>query len=100
MFIAHVTFCVPERDRPEVLRILLTQVPAVREMKGCLAFIPFLDPTRADGVGVLHEWVDQDHFAGYLESPEFALSGKEIRPLMTGAPVSRRFNATLVSTAN
>ena len=60
----------------------------------------FLDPARADGVGVLHEWESPEHFAFYLASPQFSGSGSLIRPLMTAPPVSKRFHATPVEMAN
>ena len=100
MFVAHVTFSVAEQDRPGVLDVLLEEADAVRAMEGCVVFLPFLDPTRTDGVGVLHEWESPEHFAGYLASPQFSGSGGIIRPLMTAPPVSRRFHATPVEMAN
>jgi quinol monooxygenase YgiN len=47
---------------------------------------------------VIHEWDDQESFAGYVESDSFARSGAVLRPMMTGAPVSRRFRAELLET--
>lgn len=53
------------------------------------------DPER---LTVLHEWDDEAAFAAYLASDMFARSGEVIRPLLTDAPVSRRFRAELVET--
>ena len=100
MFVAHVTFGVAERDRLGVLDMLLAEAQAICAMEGCVTFLPFLDPTRADGIGVLHEWESEAHFAGYLSSPQFAGSNSAIRPLMTRAPVSKRFHATPATMAN
>jgi hypothetical protein len=49
-------------------------------------------------VAVVHERDDEASFAGYLGSDSFARSGEVLRPLMTGAPVSRRMQAQSVQT--
>ena len=53
------------------------------------------DDTR---VAVVHEWEDVSSFMAYQQSESFARSGVVIRPLMTAAPVSRRFAAQLLET--
>lgn len=92
MFIAHVEFKVSHADRPKVLAVLTEQAPTVRSMKGCKAFIPFVDPTRDEGVGVMHEWESRTSFDAYLQSDAFLESGRNIRPLMLEPPVSKRFD--------
>ncbi len=69
-------------------------------MKGCLAFVPFTDPSGPGALGVLHEWETADDFAAYAASAGFAAAGRALRPLMVGAPVSRRFDAQLAETVN
>ncbi len=100
MRLAHLTFTVRPEAQHEALGVLLEEVPAVREMEGCAAFIPFIDPTTAGGIGVLHEWATEEHFATYLASPTFAASGARLFPLMTQEPDSRRFDAGLIASAN
>ena len=39
--------------------------------------------------------IEQD-FDAYLASPPFARSGEVLRPMMTGVPLSRRFDASLI----
>ncbi|MEZ4563463.1 MAG: antibiotic biosynthesis monooxygenase [Thermomicrobiales bacterium] len=99
MRLAHLTFTVRPEAQDEALGVLLAEVPAVREMAGCMAFIPFIDPTVTGGVGVVHEWATEEDFAAYLASPTFAASGAQLFPLMTGEPDSRRFDATLIDPA-
>ena len=100
MLIAHVHFSVAAGERQKALDTLLAETPAVRAMKGCQAFIPFLDATDSESLGVLHEWDCAEDFAAYTSSPGFAEVGKVLRPMMTAAPVSRRFDATLLQTVN
>lgn len=96
MRLAHVTFTVAPHALRTALDRLLAEVATVRRMTGCRAFIPFADPTVDGGLGVLHEWDTADDFAGYLSSPGFAAVNEILRPMMTSAPVSRRFDADLV----
>ncbi len=100
MRLAHVFFKVSVAARQEALNALVAEAPAVRAMKGCLAFVPFADPTDAETLGVLHEWERADDFAAYLASPEFTRSGTILRPMMTAAPDSRRFDAELAEAVN
>jgi quinol monooxygenase YgiN len=100
MLIAHVHFTVAASERHKALEMLQKEAPAVRAMKGCQAFVPFLDPTSSEGLGVLHEWDSEEDFAAYTSSPGFAEVGRILRPMMTGAPVSRRFDARLLQTVN
>ncbi len=100
MRIAHVTFTVAPENQARALDALLAEVATVRRMKGCLAFIPFIDPTVAGGLGVMHEWESAEAFAAYVGSPGFAAANATLRPLMTGVPVSRRFDVNLLDTVN
>ncbi|SSC68038.1 putative quinol monooxygenase [Ciceribacter selenitireducens] len=98
MLIAHVRLRVSEDDRQKALDTLMANAPAIRATKGCLAFVPFLDPTDRQGLGVLHEWQSGEEFAAYAASPGFVETAAILRPLMTAAPVSRRFDARLIET--
>lgn len=100
MLIAHVIFYVSNENRHRALAALINEVGTVRSMRGCLAFLPFLDPTDPQGVGILHEWATHEDFAAYTASPGFAESGQTLRPLMVAAPVSRRFDANLTESVN
>lgn len=100
MLIAHVHFTVAAADRDAALEILLGEVQSVRAMTGCLAYLPFADPTNDTGLGVLHEWDSHEDFAAYATSPYFANIGQLLRPMMTAAPVSHRFDATPIETVN
>ncbi|MHA7970375.1 putative quinol monooxygenase [Rhizobium sp. CAU 1783] len=100
MLVVHVRFRVAEHDRQRALDALMANAPATRAMKGCLAFVPFLDPTDGRGIGVLHEWQTGEDFAAYAASPGFAETSAILRPLMTEPPLSRRFDARLIETLN
>lgn len=100
MLIAHVHFTVAPDQRQNALNALLAEVPVVRAMAGCVAFHPFLDATDTAGLGIVHEWTDAESFAAYASSPGFAEVGKVLRPMMTGAPVSKRFDAKVLETVN
>ena len=100
MLIAHVRFRATEEDRQKALAALVAKAPAIRAMKGCLAFVPFLDPTDRQGLGVLHEWQSGEDFAAYAASPAFVETAAILRPLMAAAAISRRFDARLIETLN
>jgi quinol monooxygenase YgiN len=70
----------------------------VRAMPGNVAFRVYASREDETRITVVHEWDDEASFAGYLESDSFARSGKALRPIMTGTPVSRRFRAELLET--
>lgn len=93
MRIAHLTFTVDPQHQQPALDALVAAAPAVRAMPGCLAFIPFADPTSVGGIGLLHEWDSGGDFARYLDSPDFARINTGLRALMRGAPLSKRFEA-------
>ncbi|MGN6424422.1 MAG: putative quinol monooxygenase [Asticcacaulis sp.] len=100
MRLAHVTFTVATDAVGTALDALLNETAIVRGMKGCRAFIPFADPTVSGGLGVLHEWETAEDFAAYLASPRFTSVNATLRPMMTTAPVSRRFDADQVLNVN
>lgn len=100
MLIAHVMFQVAATDRAAALQTLLDECDAVRRMQGCIAFIPFVDPTDDTRLGVLHEWDSAEAFAGYTTSDAFAKVGQTLRPIMTAPPVSKRFDASLIEALN
>ncbi|MBR0556303.1 antibiotic biosynthesis monooxygenase [Ciceribacter sp. L1K23] len=100
MRIAHLFFSVDPARRAEALALLVAEAPAIRAMKGCMAFMPFADPTTETGLGVLHEWETDADFTAYTGSEIFAETGRMLRPMMSAAPVSRRFDAELVQTVN
>jgi quinol monooxygenase YgiN len=100
MLVAHVFFPVPPNKREEALNILLARLHSVRAMKGCLRFIPFADPTNEEGVAVLHEWETREDFNAYVTDPGFVELRQALGLLMTGTPVSRRFDATLLEPLN
>ncbi len=97
-FIALVEFTVSAADRPAALVQLERERPLVRAMPGCLAFRVFESRESDSDLTVLHEWVDRAAFDTYLASEAFARSGTVLRPLMTAAPSSRRFQVELLDT--
>jgi quinol monooxygenase YgiN len=98
MLIAILDFSTAPTDRPAAVAQLDGERDAVRAMPGNVAFRVF--PSREDGtrITVVHEWDDEASFVGYLESDSFVRSGEVLRPIITGAPVSRRFRADLLET--
>lgn len=98
MFIAIVDFSTRAEDRDRALAQLDRERPEVRAMPGNLAFRVCADRADQHRVTLIHEWTDEESFAGYQRSSSFARSGAVLRPLMTGAPVSRRFRAELRET--
>ena len=96
MFIAILDFSTSAADRSRALEQLEGERPLVLSMPGNIAFRVFASREDDRTVTVVHEWVDQASFAGYLASEAFARSNTVLRPLVTDGPVSRRFRAELV----
>ncbi len=100
MLIAHVKFTVSTKNRTLAIDTLKQEAGIVRAMRGCIAFIPFLDPINTQDVGILHEWDTADDFAAYVASESFATVGRTLRPIMVSPPDSRRFDAELFESIN
>ncbi len=98
MLIAILDFSTALTDRPAALAQLDGERDEVRAMPGNFAFRVYASREDDTRITVVHEWVDQESFSGYLGSDSFARSGTVLRPIMTGAPVSRRFHAELLET--
>ncbi|SHG59442.1 putative quinol monooxygenase [Cognatishimia maritima] len=94
MLIAHVEFRVQPEDRDAALSLLLQEAQKVRAMAGNQKFQAFLNPEQADTLEIVHEWDNEDGFATYLASENFAAIGAALGPKMTAPPVSKRFTAT------
>jgi quinol monooxygenase YgiN len=95
-FIAILDFATSAADRSSAVAQLDREQAGVLAMPGCIAFRAFCNREDDTGITVLHEWVDQASFDGYLASDAFARSGEILRPMMTGTPSSRRFQVELV----
>jgi len=98
MLIAILDFSTAAGDRPAALAQLDGERDQIRIMPGNVAFRVYASRENETRITVIHEWDDEESFAGYLESDSFARSGKVLRPIMAGAPVSRRFHAELLET--
>jgi len=98
MLIAIVDFSTSASDRPAALAQLDGECEQVRAMPGNIAFRVYASREDETAITIVHEWADEASFAGYQASDAFARSGTVLRPMMTGAPVSRRFHAELFET--
>lgn len=98
MFIAILDFSTAAADRPAALAQLDSERAQVQNMPGNIAFRVYASRQDDARITVVHEWQDEESLAGYLGSASFARSGEVLRPMMAGAPVSRRFRAELVET--
>jgi quinol monooxygenase YgiN len=96
VLIAIVDFSTAATDRPAALAQLDGERDRVRAMPGNLAFRVYASREDETRITVVHEWDDEASFDGYLGSDSFARFGEVLRPIMTGAPVSRRFRAELL----
>jgi quinol monooxygenase YgiN len=96
--IAIVDFSTTATDRHTAIAQLEREQRVVSAMPGCLGFRVFASRQADTGITVLHEWTDTTSFDGYLASEAFSRSGAVLRPMMTGAPTSRRFRVELIET--
>ena len=98
MFIAIVEFEVAKENRNRAISQLLAEVPTVRAMKGNMGFGTYADPANETRLVILHRWKSPADFQAYVASEAFARSGEILRPLMTAAPQSNRYEAKLIET--
>ena len=98
VFIAILDLRTTPADRSTALAQLDSEREEIRAMPGNLDFRVYAARDDEEAVTVVHEWADEPSFAGYLASGAFTRSGAALRPLVTSAPVSRRFDAALVET--
>ena len=98
MLIAILDLATSPTDRPAALAQLDGEYDEVRAMAGNVAFRVYASREDESRITVVHEWADEASFRDYLESAAFARSGVVLRPIMTEAPVSRRFRAELLET--
>lgn len=98
MLIAIVDFDTAPSDRPAARARLDGERDHVCAMPGNQAFRVYASRQDATRITIVHEWDDEASFAAYQASESFARSGKVLRQMMTGAPVSRRFRAELLET--
>jgi quinol monooxygenase YgiN len=85
-------------DRAAALGHLDAERDRISAMPGCLAFRVHASRQDDSRVTVVHEWQDEASWEGYLTSASFARFNEAVRPIITGAPVSRRFRAELLET--
>jgi quinol monooxygenase YgiN len=98
VFIAIVDFGTAAADRAAALDHLDAECDQIRAMPGNIAFRVFASRVDDSRVTILHEWEDEASFDGYLGSASFARFGEAVRPIIDGAPVSRRLRAELLTT--
>ncbi|HVQ19095.1 MAG TPA: antibiotic biosynthesis monooxygenase [Actinomycetes bacterium] len=98
MLIALLDLRTTKADRPLALAQLDSEKEEIRAMPGNLDFRVYAARDDEEAVVVIHEWVDESSFAGYLSSDAFTRSGAVLGPLVTAPPVSRRFRAALLET--
>lgn len=95
-FIAILDLSLAAADRPAAIRQLESERPRVRSMPGSVAFRVYPSIENDTDIAVLHEWLDEASFRGYLDSDVFERSSAVLRPLATAPPVSRRFHVELI----
>ncbi|MEU8006802.1 antibiotic biosynthesis monooxygenase [Catellatospora sp. NPDC049111] len=98
MFIAIVDFRTAPADRTSALAHLDAEGDRVHAMPGNVAFRVYASRADESAITIVHEWADEQSFAGYQTSDSFARSGEVLRPMMIAPPVSRRFRAGLLET--
>jgi quinol monooxygenase YgiN len=98
VLIAIVDFDTAATDRAAALGHLDAERDLITAMPGNLAFRVYASREDDSRITIVHEWEDEASFDGYLGSASFARFGEAIRPLMVGAPVSRRFRGELLAT--
>jgi len=98
MLIALLDLRTSKADRPLALAQLDSEKEEIRAMPGNLDFRVYAARDDEEAVVVIHEWADESSFGGYLSSDAFTRSGAVLGPMVTAAPVSRRFRAALLET--
>ncbi|MEP6828294.1 MAG: antibiotic biosynthesis monooxygenase family protein [Aestuariivirga sp.] len=96
MLIAIVEFEVAKENRPAAVAQLLAEAASVRTMTGNISFCTYADPSNETSVLILHRWNSKEDFQNYVSSDAFRRSGEILRPMMTTAPQSQRYEARLI----
>jgi quinol monooxygenase YgiN len=98
MIIAVVDLVTSASDRALALARLDGERDAVRAMPGNVSYRVYASREDEEQTTLIHAWQDESALAGYLASDVFAGLGAVLRPVMTGAPVSRRFRVETMET--
>lgn len=99
MFIARIVLEIQEPHREAFRRFANGEALAARALDGCVEYAfaeDVADPTR---VFLYEEWSSKAAFEAYKQSPVFAASGANLRPLLAAPPKSAYYESENVFTA-
>jgi quinol monooxygenase YgiN len=96
MIYVEVNFCVAPQDRAAAVDCLTKEAPAIRAQSGNRGCRILIDPVADDVVTLLHQWDDLASLDAYRSGPLFAHLGGILRPMMTGAPSTMVYDASLI----
>ncbi|MEL6684536.1 MAG: antibiotic biosynthesis monooxygenase [Pseudomonadota bacterium] len=97
MIYVEVNFTVHPSDRTAAASYLLQEAPKMQALPGHRGYDVLLDASRDDAVTLLHQWDDIATLDAYRTGPLFAQVGGTLRPMMTGAPTTSVYDATLIN---
>lgn len=76
-----------------VYEALKTLETAARKMDGCLEYQICPSYAQDGTIFIFQAWATEDNFKAYGASDDFMRMGTSIRPLMTGAPETIKYDA-------
>ena len=96
MIYVEVNFTVSPSDRSSAIDVLTKEAPGMRALQGNRGSRVLIDSGANDAVTLLHQWDDLANLDAYRSGPLFADVGTVLRPMMTGAPSTTVYDATLI----
>jgi len=93
MIVIRVKVKVTSENKSEFVRIMTDSINVSREFDGCQFFGLYEDVTDENTLILYEEWETQSDFDAYKASEHFTESGKQLFPLMDGAPENAYFMA-------
>ncbi len=96
MIYVEVNFTVAPADRPAAITCLRDEAPQMRAMPGNRSVRVLTDPNDNGSITLLHQWDNLVGLDAYRKGPLFAAIGGTLRPMMTGAPSTKVYEAQLL----
>lgn len=93
MIYVEVNFAVAATDSATAIDALTNEAPQMKSLSGNLGVRVLADPNAQGTITLLHQWTDLQSLDQYRNGPLFAQIGGILRPMMTGAPSTKVYEA-------
>lgn len=97
MIHVEVDFKVREAHQSRALALLDHEIPKLHALPGNILCRILVDPKDESAITLQHQWADLASLDAHRCGPVMAKLGTALRPMMTGAPSTRVYEAELIS---